>query len=87
MTAAQNVKSVLPPDTGLRIGVARVDAGGVVTVEVVGREITCGYLDPSGYVDGVPVALLRGQATWLCLGAIVDQPPPAAVTATVPVVE
>lgn len=83
MTAASNVKSAMPPDTGLRIGIAYVDSLGVVTVEISGKEISCGYVDPLGYADGVPVAVLRGESSWLVLGAVVTQPPAAAVTVPV----
>lgn len=78
--AASNTKGSMPPDTGLRIGIAYVDSLGVVTVKVSNKEIACGYVDPLGYADGVPVAILRGESSWLVLGAVVTQPPAAAVT-------
>lgn len=74
MTTAGTVKGSMPPDTGLRIGIAAVDSSGAVTVSVSGKVVDCGFLDPGGIVSGSPVALLRGDSSWLALGATASQP-------------
>lgn len=74
-TPVVDVKSTLPPDTGLRIGTAHVDAvSGAVTVDVSGKVVNCTYVDPRGLLDGMPVALVRGDASWVCLGTVLTQP-------------
>lgn len=70
---AVELMGVLPPDTNLRIGLARSD-GSTITVEVAGNVIQCGFLDPATVTADTPVAVLRFGATWLCLGRIVTQP-------------
>lgn len=63
----------LPPDTNMRIGIARSD-GVTITVEVAGNVIQCGFLDPATVTADTPVAVLRSGSTWLCLGRIITQP-------------
>lgn len=65
--------AALPPNTNMRIGLARSD-GGTITVEVAGNVVQCGFLDPATVTADTPVALLRFGSTWICLGRIVTQP-------------
>lgn len=71
---AVDVLATFPPNTGLRIGrVESLDANGLV-VSVVGIPINAGFLDPGDLeVDG-PVAIARGDASWLALGGVDTQP-------------
>jgi len=70
---AVELAGAMPPDTNLRIGIARSD-GGTITVEVAGNVIQCGFLDPATVTADTPVAVLRFGSTWLCLGRIITQP-------------
>lgn len=64
-----DLKSTYPPNNALRVGIVdSVVAGGAVAVTVSGKIVPVAFLDPAGYVDGAPVALLRGEASWLALG-------------------
>lgn len=74
MTSPTIVKGTYPPDTGLRIGVAQVSSTGEVTVTVSGKTVSCGYIDPRGFITNEPVALLRGESSWLALGRSLSQP-------------
>jgi hypothetical protein len=74
MSVLTDVAGSLPPDTGLRIGVAVLAPDGVSTaVTVSGQLVDCGFLDTTVTI-GNPVALLRCGPTWLCLGQIQTQP-------------
>jgi hypothetical protein len=74
MSALTDVEGALPPNTGMRIGVAALAADAVtIIVKVSGQTVDCGFLDSTVTV-GQPVALLRCGPTWLCLGQIQAQP-------------
>lgn len=68
-----------PPNTGLRIGrVETLDANGL-KVSVVGIPINAGFLNEGDLeVDG-PVAIMRGDASWLALGGVNTEPVSSAV--------
>jgi hypothetical protein len=75
MTVLTDVAGALPPDTGLRIGMAILATDGVSTaVQVAGSTVDCGFLGGTLTTIGQPVALLRCGPTWLCLGQIQTQP-------------
>lgn len=80
MTSPATLRGTYPPDTGLRIGLASIDTTtGEVTVLVSGKVVSCGYVDPRGFIEGAPVALLRGESSWLALGVTLAQPMAAEV--------
>lgn len=69
---ATDVQSVMPPNNALRIGVVTHDDLGNLVVSVQGEVISnVGWLDLSGQlaIDG-PIAILRGDASWLALGRV-----------------
>lgn len=77
--APNDIKATYPPNNALRVGTATVAADGSVTVSVQGGDVQCGFLDPAGLASDAPVALLRGEASWLALGAVRDRPPSTTV--------
>ncbi len=66
---ATDLQSTYPPNNGLRVGVVdSVASDGAVVVSVSGKVVPIAFLDPAGYVAGAPVAILRGESSWLALG-------------------
>lgn len=74
MLGLADLKSALPADTEVRIGMAVLAADGVSTaVSVSGSVIQCGFIATTTTV-GNPVAVLRCGPIWLCLGDVRTQP-------------
>lgn len=66
---ATDLQSTYPPNNGLRVGVVdSISSTGVAVVSVSGKVVPIAFLDPAGYVVGAPVAILRGESSWLALG-------------------
>lgn len=77
--APNDIKTTYPPNNALRVGTATANSDGSVSVSVQGENVQCGFVDPGGYATDVPVALFRGEASWLALGAVRDRPPSTTV--------
>lgn len=65
--AAQTKKSTAP-DNRVRIGTVQADG----SVLVQGTVVRCGFLGGLALDTGDPVALIRQDKTWLCLGKVYD---------------
>jgi hypothetical protein len=78
------VQATYPPNNALRIGKATVDSDGLLQVSVQEEIVNCGFLDTTGaLVVGDPVALLRGEASWLALGRVSSRPTVPRIATTV----
>ncbi len=68
---ATDVKSILPPDNGMRVGTCTAINQGTITVSVAGATITnCGVLSSYQPAINDAVAIIRERSSWLALGAI-----------------
>lgn len=71
MTATQDLQSTYPPNNAVRVGTVVSSSEGVISVSVQGEIIQCGYLNTTGLLyEGGPVAVVRGEASWLALGMV-----------------
>lgn len=79
MSAAGDLKSNQPPDTGVRMGEVAIDSAGLITVTVNGVVVNCGFVNPNAYADGAPVLLVRYKKSWVAMGTVTDAAAPTYV--------
>jgi hypothetical protein len=79
MSAAGDLKSNQPPDTGVRMGQVALASDGSVTVTVNGVVVNCGFINPNAYADGAPVLLLRYKKSWVAMGTVTDAAAPTYI--------
>lgn len=65
-TLAAQTKKSTAPDNRVRVGTLQADG----TVLVQGTAVRCGFLGGMALDAGDPVALVRQDKTWLCLGRV-----------------
>lgn len=68
MTLPEAISEAMPPDDNLRIGI--VLTVHPLTVDIEGNATPVGALSSYTPIVGDPVALLRQDSTWLCLGRV-----------------
>jgi hypothetical protein len=75
VTAPQDLKSTYPPNNAVRVGTVTRNDDGVLSISVQGEIIPGGWLDLSGTITADDsVAVIRGESSWLILGAVRTTP-------------
>jgi hypothetical protein len=75
VTATQDLQSTYPPNNAVRVGVATRNDDGTLSVSFQGEIVPSGWLDLTGQISlGDPIAAVRGESSWLLLGAVRTAP-------------
>ena len=72
--AAADIKKTYPPDNALRIGEVVSASTGAASrvVSVQNAPVNAGYILAGSYPQAAPIALVRGESSWLALGRVLD---------------